>query len=70
MRFQEARLDAARERVAMQAATLALQWTAAKEGLSVAESGARTLEAVNDIERLQEAGLATRSDAHQRSMPR
>ena len=64
MRFQEAQLDAARERVAMQAATLALQWTAAKEGLSVAESGAQTLEAgVNDIERLQEAGLATRSDA-------
>ena len=48
----------------MQAATLALQWTAAKEGLSVAESGAQTLEAgVSDIERLQEAGLATRSDA-------
>ena len=64
MRFQEAQLDAARERVAMQAASLALQWTAAKESLSVAESGSKTLQAgVEDIERLREAGLATRSDA-------
>ena len=64
MRLQEAQLDAARERVAMQAAGLALQWTAAKEGLSVAESGADTLKAgVEDIERLRQAGLATRSDA-------
>ena len=63
LELEQARLDAAKERIAMQAAELALRWTAAKEALLVADNGAKTLAAgVDDIKRLREAGLATRSD--------
>ena len=63
MKLEQARLDAAKERIAMQAAELALKWTAAKQALNVAKNGASTLEAgVTDIARLREAGLATQSD--------
>ena len=62
--LEQAKLFAAKERVAMQALTLALRWIAASQAVDVARAGAETLmKGVQDIKRLQAAGAATRSDA-------